>query len=36
MPGPPLIFDKSTLQSLNPDEAMWLDQYFISVITPLF
>jgi hypothetical protein len=36
MMGPTLIFDKSTLQSLNPDEAMWLDNFYISNITPLF
>ena len=34
--GPILIFDKSTLQSLNPDEAVWLDNFFITNITPLF
>jgi hypothetical protein len=34
--GPILIFDKSTLESLNPDEAMWLDVFFNSNITPLF
>jgi hypothetical protein len=34
--GPTLIFDKSTLQSLNPDEAVWLDAFFITNITPLF
>ncbi len=34
--GPILIFDKSTLESLNPDEAMWLDNFFNSNITPLF
>ena len=34
--GPFLIFDKSTLQALNPDEAHWLDNFFISNITPLF
>ncbi len=34
--GPSLIFDKSFLQSLNPDEAMWLDNFFNSNITPLF
>jgi len=34
--GPILIFDKSTLQGLNPDEAVWLDNFFISNITPLF
>ena len=34
--GPTLIFDKSTLESLNPNEAVWLDQFFIANITPLF
>ena len=34
--GPMLIFDKSTLQSLNPDEALWLDNFFMTNITPLF
>lgn len=34
--GPILIFDKSTLQSLNQDEAMWLDHFFLTNITPLF
>lgn len=34
--GPVIIFDKSVLQSLNPDEAMWLDNFYISNITPLF
>jgi hypothetical protein len=34
--GPILIFDKSTLQSLNPDEALWLDNFFYTNITPLF
>lgn len=34
--GPTLIFDKSTLQSLNIDEACWLDNFFRSNITPLF
>jgi hypothetical protein len=31
-----LMFDKSFLESLNPDEAVWLDQYFLTNITPLF
>ena len=35
-PGPILIFDKSTLQALNPDQAHWMDNFFISNITPLF
>lgn len=34
--GPILIFDKSVLESLNPDEAVWLDQFFLTNITPLF
>lgn len=34
--GPIIIFDKSVLESLNPDEAMWLDNFFLSNITPLF
>jgi len=34
--GPTIIFDKSTLQSLNPDEACWLQNFYRSVITPLF
>ncbi len=34
--GPTLIFDKSTLQMLDRNEAMWLDHFFISNITPLF
>lgn len=34
--GPALIFDKSALQSLNPDEALWLDNFYLVNITPLF
>ena len=34
--GPIIIFDKSFLQSLNVDEAVWLDNFFLTVITPLF
>ncbi|MEK7478699.1 MAG: hypothetical protein AAB626_02120 [Patescibacteria group bacterium] len=34
--GPIIIFDKSVLESLNPDEAVWLDQFFLTNITPLF
>ncbi len=34
--GPHLIFDKSALEALAPDEAVWLDQFFLSNITPLF
>ena len=35
-PGPILVFDKSALQSLNPDEAVWLDNFFMTNVTPLF
>lgn len=35
-PGPILMFDKSFLHSLNPDEAVWLDFFFLTGITPLF
>lgn len=34
--GPSLIFDKSAFQSLNPDESLWLDQFYLTNITPLF
>ncbi|OGF74360.1 hypothetical protein A2W48_02245 [Candidatus Giovannonibacteria bacterium RIFCSPHIGHO2_12_44_12] len=34
--GPILIFDKSVLEALSPDEAVWLDQFFLCNITPLF
>jgi len=34
--GPYLIFDKSSLESLNFDEAVMLDNFFSSVITPIF
>lgn len=34
--GPVLIFDKSALESLNPDEAAWLDNFYLTNITPLF
>jgi hypothetical protein len=33
--GPILIFDKSTLESLNLDEAVLLDNFYVSNITPL-
>ncbi len=36
MSGPILIFDKSALESLSGDEAVWLDNFFITNITPLF
>ena len=34
--GPIALFDKSFLQSLSLDEAVWFDQFFISNISPLF
>ncbi len=34
--GPSLIFDKSALESLNLDEAVLLDNFYMSNITPLF
>lgn len=36
MIGPSLIFDKSALQGLSADESMWLENFFITNITPLF
>jgi hypothetical protein len=35
-PGPTLIFDKSSLESLNLDEAALLDHFYMCNITPLF
>lgn len=34
--GPTIIFDKSALQGLSADESMWLENFFISNITPMF
>src|ERR1700724_966300 len=34
--GAVLIFDKSSLESLNLDEAVMLDNFYMSNITPLF
>lgn len=34
--GPIIIFDKSFLESINPDESVWLDNFYLSNITPLF
>lgn len=36
MAGPVLIFDKSTLHGLSVDEAVWLDNSYLTNITPLF
>jgi hypothetical protein len=34
--GPIALFDKSFLQSLSVDEAIWFDHFFFPVICPLF
>ena len=34
--GPITLFDKSFLQSLSLDEAVWFDAFFMSVICPIF
>jgi hypothetical protein len=34
--GPSLIFDKSSLESLSLDEAVLMDNFYLSNITPLF
>lgn len=34
--GPITLFDKSFLQSLNVDEAVWFDHFFYPVIAPVF
>ena len=34
--GPITLFDKSFLQQLNADEAVWFDNFFYPVIAPLF
>jgi hypothetical protein len=34
--GPIALFDKSFLQSLSLDEAVWFDHFFIANIAPLF
>jgi len=36
MQGPVLIFDKSSLQSLSVDEAVLLDNFYLSNIVPVF
>ena len=33
--GPTLLLDKSILQSLSLDEAVWLDTFYYPNITPL-
>ena len=34
--GPITIFDKSFLQSLNIDESVWFDNFYLVNISPLF
>lgn len=34
--GPTIIFDKSTLQSISIDESVFLQQFFLTNLTPLF
>src|SRR5260370_614572 len=34
--GPITLFDKSTLQSLTVDEAVWFDTFYFPSMTPLF
>jgi len=34
--GPTIIFDKSFLQSISVDESVFLSQFFITNVTPLF
>lgn len=36
MAGPAILFDKSFLQGLNVDEAVWFDHFFAPVVSPLF
>ena len=34
--GPIALFDKSFLQSLNVDESVWFDHFFLTVVSPFF
>lgn len=34
--GPIILFDKSALQALNVDEAVWFDHFFLHNISPIF
>jgi len=34
--GPILLFDKSSLQILTTDEAVWFDTFYFPSITPSF
>ena len=34
--GPITIFDKSALQALSIDEAVWFDAFFLANVVPMF
>ena len=34
--GPIALFDKSFLQSLSTDEAVWFDHFFMPIVCPIF
>src|SRR5579871_5412029 len=34
--GPIALFDKSFLECLTPDEAVWFDHFFLSNLCPIF
>jgi len=34
--GPVALFDKSFLEALNPDQAVWFDHFFLANVCPLF
>src|SRR4051812_45885592 len=34
--GPISLFDKSFLQSISLDEAVWFDRFFMPVVCPIF
>jgi hypothetical protein len=34
--GPTALFDKSFLQAISVDEAVWFDRFFSAVICPIF
>jgi hypothetical protein len=34
--GPMVLFDKSFLQSISTDEAVWFDHFFLPIVCPVF
>jgi hypothetical protein len=34
--GPTALFDKSFLEGLNPDQAVWFDHFFLANVCPIF